>query len=134
MRRICPRTSCSAFARASRHIGGNTDTAKHYSTVAYPARRPNPLDGLPSAMPSKSGIYNDRQSAGIITTAERRFPIRIGLGVPPDGVGQHYSDMTAWLDENCGAGGLAMTPYSGRWAGATNRGGAASDPLTFTES
>ena len=46
----------------------------------------------------------------IITTAERRFPVRIRLGVPPDGLGQRYTDITAWLDENCGADGWAMTP------------------------
>jgi hypothetical protein len=46
----------------------------------------------------------------IITTAERRFPVRIRLGVPPDGFGRHHTGMTAWLDENCGADGWAMTP------------------------
>jgi len=50
----------------------------------------------------------------IITTAERRFPVRIRLGVPPDGFGQRYADMTAWLDENCGAEGWAMTPSGTR--------------------
>jgi hypothetical protein len=42
----------------------------------------------------------------IITTAERRFPVRIRLGVPPDGFGRR----PPWLDENCGADGWAMTP------------------------
>jgi hypothetical protein len=46
----------------------------------------------------------------MITTAERRFPVRIRLGVPPSGFGQHQAGMTAWLDENCGADGWAMTP------------------------
>ncbi len=46
----------------------------------------------------------------IITAAERRFPVRIRLGVPPDGFGQRYMQMTVWLDENCGADGWAMTP------------------------
>jgi hypothetical protein len=46
----------------------------------------------------------------IITTAERRFPVRIRLGVPPDGFGRHHTGMTPWLDENCGADGWAMTP------------------------
>jgi hypothetical protein len=45
----------------------------------------------------------------IITTAERRFPVRIRLGVPPDGFGRRHPEMTAWLDENCGADGWAMT-------------------------
>ena len=41
---------------------------------------------------------------------ERRFPVRIRVGVPPDGFGQCYAQMTAWLDENCGADGWTMTP------------------------
>ena len=44
------------------------------------------------------------------TMAERRFPVRIRIGVPPGGFGQRYSEMTAWLDENCGADGWVMTP------------------------
>ena len=45
----------------------------------------------------------------MITVAERRFPVRIRIGVPPGGFGQRHSQMTAWLDENCGADGWAMT-------------------------
>src|SRR6267154_2901921 len=36
----------------------------------------------------------------MITNAERRFPVRIRVGVPPGGFGQRHSQMTAWLDEN----------------------------------
>jgi hypothetical protein len=46
----------------------------------------------------------------MITVAERRFPVRIRIGVPPGGFGQGYAQITAWLDENCGADGWAMTP------------------------
>src|SRR5712691_1591665 len=46
----------------------------------------------------------------MITMAERRFPVRIRIGVPPGGFGQRYAQITAWLDENCGADGWAMTP------------------------
>jgi hypothetical protein len=46
----------------------------------------------------------------MITVAERRFPVRIRIGVPPNGFGQRYAQMTAWLDENCGADGWAITP------------------------
>ena len=38
----------------------------------------------------------------MITMAERRFPARIRIGVPPGGFGQRYTEMTAWLDANCG--------------------------------
>jgi hypothetical protein len=46
----------------------------------------------------------------MITVAERRFPVRIRIGVPPGGLRQRYSEMTAWLDQNCGADGWAITP------------------------
>src|ERR1700674_5155848 len=46
----------------------------------------------------------------MITNAERRLPVRIRVGVPPGGFGQRYAQITAWLDENCGADGWAMTP------------------------
>jgi hypothetical protein len=46
----------------------------------------------------------------MITTAERRYPVRIRIGVPPGGFGQRYTQMTDWLNENCGAEGWTMTP------------------------
>jgi hypothetical protein len=49
-------------------------------------------------------------SREMITTAERRFAVRIKLGVPPFGFGQRLPQMNAWLDENCGSDGWAMTP------------------------
>lgn len=41
----------------------------------------------------------------MMTMAERRFPVRIRLAVPPDGLGRRHARMTAGLDENedCGA-------------------------------
>jgi hypothetical protein len=39
----------------------------------------------------------------MIVSAERRFPVRIRIGVPPGGFGQLYAGMSAWLDENCGS-------------------------------
>jgi hypothetical protein len=46
----------------------------------------------------------------MIVLAERHFPVRIRIAVPPNGLGQRYSQITAWLDENCGADAWAMTP------------------------
>ena len=46
----------------------------------------------------------------VITVAERRFPVRIRVGVPPNGFGRRHAQITNWLDENCGADGWAMTP------------------------
>jgi hypothetical protein len=50
----------------------------------------------------------------MITTAERRFPVRIRIGVPPGGLRQRHGQITAWLDENCGADGWAVTPSGTR--------------------
>jgi len=50
----------------------------------------------------------------LITGAERRFPVRIRIAVPPEGLGQQRARMTAWLDENCGAGSWATTPSGTR--------------------
>jgi hypothetical protein len=44
----------------------------------------------------------------MITTAERRYPVRIRIAVPPNGLGQRHTQITAWLDENCGADGWAI--------------------------
>jgi hypothetical protein len=49
-----------------------------------------------------------------IMLAERRFPVRIRIGIPPDGLGRRHAQLTAWLDENCGADGWAMTPSGTR--------------------
>src|SRR3984893_13618016 len=38
----------------------------------------------------------------LITGAERRFPVRIRIAVPPEGLGRQHARMTAWLDESCG--------------------------------
>jgi hypothetical protein len=46
----------------------------------------------------------------IITMAERRFPVRIRIAVPLGGFGRRHTQMTGWLDENCGSDGWAMTP------------------------
>jgi hypothetical protein len=50
----------------------------------------------------------------LITGAERRFPVRIRIAVPPEGLGQRYAQMTTWLDENCGADRWAITPSGTR--------------------
>jgi hypothetical protein len=44
----------------------------------------------------------------IITMAERSFPVRVRIAIPPEGLGPRHAQMTAWLDENCGADGWAM--------------------------
>jgi hypothetical protein len=46
----------------------------------------------------------------MLTEAERKFPARRKLAVPPEGLGRQLNDMMAWLDANCGAGSWAMAP------------------------
>jgi len=50
----------------------------------------------------------------MIASAERRSPVRIRIGIPPNGLGLRHPRITAWLDENCGANGWAMTPSGTR--------------------
>jgi len=45
----------------------------------------------------------------MITEAERRFPVRIRVALPANGIAR-LTEIHAWLDENCGADGWAMTP------------------------
>jgi hypothetical protein len=49
-------------------------------------------------------------SSKLMIEAERRFPVRIRIGVPPKGLGGRLDQMRAWLDGNCGADGWALTP------------------------
>jgi len=46
----------------------------------------------------------------MIVEAERRFPVRIRVAVPAEGFGSRLDAIKAWLDDNCGADGWAMTP------------------------
>jgi hypothetical protein len=45
-----------------------------------------------------------------ISDTERRFPVRIRIGVPPRGLGDRLDQIQTWLDANCGADGWAMAP------------------------
>jgi len=42
--------------------------------------------------------------------AERQFPVRVRIAVPPDGFGRQLATMHAWLDETCGVEGWATAP------------------------
>ena len=46
----------------------------------------------------------------MVSEAEKRFPVRIRLALPPGGFGTRLTEIHTWLDENCGANGWAMTP------------------------
>src|SRR5260370_15099162 len=49
-------------------------------------------------------------SGFMIAEAERRFPVRIRIGVPSDGLGSRLDRIKSWLGENCGASGWVITP------------------------
>jgi hypothetical protein len=51
-----------------------------------------------------------RTSAQAQRAAERQFPVRIRVALPPDGFGRQLAIMHAWLDETCGAEGWATAP------------------------
>jgi hypothetical protein len=42
--------------------------------------------------------------------AERHFPVRVRIAVPPAGFGRQLSAMHAWLDEVCGAAAWSSAP------------------------
>ncbi|MFZ2004845.1 MAG: hypothetical protein WB697_21750 [Stellaceae bacterium] len=42
--------------------------------------------------------------------AERRFPVRVRIAVPQNGLGRQLGDMYAWLDELCGKAGWTSAP------------------------
>ena len=46
--------------------------------------------------------------------AKRRFPVRVRIGIPPEGLGSRLDQMNAWFDSNCGADGWTSTPSSTR--------------------
>ena len=50
------------------------------------------------------------KSQQMINDADRRFPVRICLAVPPGGFGSQLDRMMDWLDQNCGGDGWKMTP------------------------
>jgi hypothetical protein len=49
-----------------------------------------------------------------VREAERRFPVRIKIAVPPEGLGSRLDQIFGWLDANCGADGWTSTPSSTR--------------------
>jgi hypothetical protein len=42
--------------------------------------------------------------------AERQFPVRVRIAVPPGGFGRQLPVMYAWLDELCGPAGWTSAP------------------------
>jgi len=42
--------------------------------------------------------------------ADRQYPVRVRIAVPPEGLGRQLALMHAWLDDTCGAAGWASAP------------------------
>jgi len=55
-----------------------------------------------------------RAALQVAREAEHRFPVRIRIGIPREGLGSRLDQMNAWLDANCGADGWTSTPSSTR--------------------
>ena len=52
---------------------------------------------------SRSSVQAQRE-------AERRYPVRVRIALPPVGLGRQLALMHAWLDETCGGDGWAKAP------------------------
>src|SRR5260370_36138065 len=70
-----------------------------------------------------NGEHYAASSKLMMIEAERRFPVRIRIGVPPKGLGGRLDQMRAWLDGDCGADGWALT--------ASGKGGVLNDALSI---
>jgi hypothetical protein len=53
-----------------------------------------------------------RAALQVAREAELRFPVRIRIGIPPEGLGNRLDQMSARLDANCGADRWSLTPSS----------------------
>jgi hypothetical protein len=49
-------------------------------------------------------------SRRLINEAERRFPCRVMIAVPPAGFGEQLNLIYRWLDQNCGVDGWGSAP------------------------
>jgi len=56
----------------------------------------------------------DEGRATTVRDAERQFPVRIKIAVPPEALGGGLDQIIAWLDANCGADWWISTPSSTR--------------------
>jgi hypothetical protein len=69
--------------------------------------------GTPSALRTPHFLSPGRfmrAAQQAVRDAERRFPVRVRIAVPPGGLGSRLDQILAWLDTNCGADAWAITP------------------------
>jgi hypothetical protein len=51
------------------------------------------------ALRASTVAFGGKQAA---REAERRFPVRVRIAIPPEGLGSRLDKIIAWLDANCG--------------------------------
>jgi hypothetical protein len=92
-------------------IGGEAGAATHGASIAPPGRRPKRLD---MAKPPCNRLENKQGTQDAGQPTRNNLNSRATLPgshqdwrVPPEGLGQRHTHMTAWLDENCGPDGWA---------------------------
>jgi hypothetical protein len=82
--------------------------------IARHARTPKWLDSAEGRWHFSERTNEEHVMPGnpreMITTAERTFPLRIRIAVPSEGLGRRHTQITTWLDENCGSDRWAITP------------------------
>jgi hypothetical protein len=91
------------------------------------SRSPAATCARPSPPTGRTGNAVAASSRLMITDAERRFPARIQIGVPPEGLGRQLDSMAAWhsvrqrhdgdnfrldIDRRCAAGGALIARLS----------------------
>jgi hypothetical protein len=71
--------------------------------------------GSPGASPHRlsPGRFT-RAAQQAVRDAERRFPVRVRIGIPPEDLGDRLDQIIASLDANRGADGPTSTPSSTR--------------------
>jgi hypothetical protein len=63
-------------------------------TSSNSRNNPRPLSALHEVSPG--GFIRAAQQA--VRDAERRFPVRVRIGIPPEGLGDRLDQIIAWLD------------------------------------
>ena len=83
-----------------------------FEITGSPSKRTgDPTGSTPDGLPTGCSMRAAQQA---VREAERRFPVRVRIAVPPEGLGSRLDQIIAWLDANCGADAWAITPSGTR--------------------
>ena len=109
-RDLRPNRHLPAAGDALRLLGAELEPG-HYRPCRHHLQRLDNLAATRSLIKPNKEQGMPASARDMITTAERRFPVRIRVGIPPEGLGRRrLTEMTAWLDQNCGTERWAITP------------------------